>query len=52
MGYEPELQARRLQGRWDPVHLAAARAKRATARPVDLEDLAALTDADGGAASN
>jgi transcriptional regulator with XRE-family HTH domain len=27
MGYEPELQARRLQGRWDPVHLAAARAR-------------------------
>jgi hypothetical protein len=26
--------------------------KRASARPVDLEDLAALTDADGGTASN
>lgn len=25
MGYEPELAARRLSGRWDPVHLAAAR---------------------------
>jgi len=25
MGYEPELHARRLQGRWDPVHLAASR---------------------------
>jgi transcriptional regulator with XRE-family HTH domain len=27
MGYEPDLQARRLKGRWDPVHLAAARAR-------------------------
>ena len=27
MGYEPELQARRLQGRWDPVHLAAVRTR-------------------------
>jgi transcriptional regulator with XRE-family HTH domain len=25
MGYEPELDARRLRGRWDPVHLAALR---------------------------
>jgi transcriptional regulator with XRE-family HTH domain len=25
LGYEPELGARRLQGRWDPVHLAASR---------------------------
>ncbi len=25
MGLEPELQARRLRGRWDPVHLAALR---------------------------
>jgi hypothetical protein len=25
MGYEPDLRARRLSGRWDPVHLAAAR---------------------------
>jgi transcriptional regulator with XRE-family HTH domain len=24
MGYEPDLQARRLRGRWDPVHLAAS----------------------------
>jgi transcriptional regulator with XRE-family HTH domain len=24
MGYEPELQARRLHGRWDPAHLAAS----------------------------
>jgi hypothetical protein len=24
MGYEPELRARRLRGRWDPVHLAAS----------------------------
>jgi transcriptional regulator with XRE-family HTH domain len=32
MGYEPELGARRLQGRWDPVHLAAARARTPTER--------------------
>jgi transcriptional regulator with XRE-family HTH domain len=25
MGYTPELHARRLRGRWDPVHLAASR---------------------------
>lgn len=25
MGYEPELRAHRLTGRWDPVHLAVAR---------------------------
>jgi transcriptional regulator with XRE-family HTH domain len=25
MGYEPELRPRRLSGRWDPMHLAAAR---------------------------
>jgi transcriptional regulator with XRE-family HTH domain len=25
MGHEPELRARRLVGRWDPVHLAALR---------------------------
>jgi transcriptional regulator with XRE-family HTH domain len=25
MGYEPDLHARRLAGRWDPVHLAASR---------------------------
>lgn len=25
MGYEPALGARRLSGRWDPVHLKAAR---------------------------
>jgi transcriptional regulator with XRE-family HTH domain len=24
LGYEPELGARRLQGRWDPLHLAAS----------------------------
>ncbi len=24
MGLEPDLQARRLRGRWDPVHLAAS----------------------------
>ena len=27
MGYEPELAARRLTGRWDPVHLAASGAR-------------------------
>jgi transcriptional regulator with XRE-family HTH domain len=25
LGYEPELRARRLRGRWDPVHLEALR---------------------------
>lgn len=25
MGYEPELSALRLRGRWDPIHLSAAR---------------------------
>jgi transcriptional regulator with XRE-family HTH domain len=25
LGYEPELRARRLHGRWDPVHMAALR---------------------------
>jgi transcriptional regulator with XRE-family HTH domain len=25
LGYEPELSARRLHGRWDPAHLAASR---------------------------
>lgn len=25
MGFEPELRARRLHGRWDPLHLAALR---------------------------
>ena len=27
MGYEPELETRRLRGRWDPVHLSATRAR-------------------------
>jgi len=27
MGYEPELGTRRLRGRWDPLHLSAARAR-------------------------
>jgi transcriptional regulator with XRE-family HTH domain len=27
MGYEPQLGTRRLRGRWDPVHLSAARAR-------------------------
>jgi transcriptional regulator with XRE-family HTH domain len=25
MGYEPDLAARRLRGRWDPVHLSSLR---------------------------
>jgi hypothetical protein len=25
MGYEPNLDVRRLEGRWDPAHLAASR---------------------------
>jgi transcriptional regulator with XRE-family HTH domain len=32
MGHEPELRARRLAGRWDPVHLAALRARSPTER--------------------
>lgn len=32
MGYEPELQARRLRGRWDPVHLATVRERSAAER--------------------
>jgi transcriptional regulator with XRE-family HTH domain len=32
MGHEPELQARRLVGRWDPVHLAALRERSPTER--------------------
>lgn len=32
MGYEPDLQARRLGGRWDPVHLAASRRRTPTER--------------------
>lgn len=27
MGYEPELGAQRLRGRWDPLHLSAALAR-------------------------
>jgi transcriptional regulator with XRE-family HTH domain len=27
MGYEPQLGAQRLRGRWDPVHLSAVRAR-------------------------
>ena len=27
MGYEAELETRRLSGRWDPLHLRAARAR-------------------------
>jgi transcriptional regulator with XRE-family HTH domain len=32
MGYEPALDARRLRGRWDPLHLAAARARQPAER--------------------
>jgi transcriptional regulator with XRE-family HTH domain len=32
MGYEPELATRRLSGRWDPLHLRAARARPPTER--------------------
>jgi transcriptional regulator with XRE-family HTH domain len=35
MGYEPELRARRLRGRWDPVHLAASR-ERSPAERLEL----------------
>jgi hypothetical protein len=35
MGYEPDLRARRLRGRWDPVHLASLR-QRATAERLAL----------------
>jgi hypothetical protein len=32
MGYEPELRAQRLTGRWDPLHLAAAREREPSER--------------------
>lgn len=32
LGCEPELQARPLSGRWDPVHLAASRERSPTER--------------------
>jgi transcriptional regulator with XRE-family HTH domain len=35
MGYEPEITARRLTGRWDPVHLAASR-RRAPSQRLEL----------------
>jgi transcriptional regulator with XRE-family HTH domain len=35
MGLEPDLHAKRLPGRWDPVHLAAAR-KRSPAQRLEL----------------
>lgn len=35
MGCEPDLQARRLDGRWDPVHLAASR-RRSPAERLEL----------------
>jgi transcriptional regulator with XRE-family HTH domain len=35
MGYEPDLTARRLIGRWDPVHLAASR-ERSPAERLEL----------------
>lgn len=35
MGYEPDLQVRRLRGRWDRAHLAAAR-ERSPAERLEL----------------
>jgi transcriptional regulator with XRE-family HTH domain len=35
LGYEPELRARRLRGRWDPVHMDALR-KRSPAERLAL----------------
>jgi hypothetical protein len=35
MGYEPGLGARRLSGRWDPIHLAASR-ERSPAERLEL----------------
>jgi hypothetical protein len=35
MGYEPDLQLRRLRGRWDPAHLAASR-ERSPAERLEL----------------
>jgi hypothetical protein len=36
MGLEPELRVRRIQGRWDPLHLAALRER----PPADRLELA------------
>jgi hypothetical protein len=53
-----ELRARALEIDLGDIRVAVAgrddliNMKRASARPVDMEDLAALTDADGGTASN
>jgi hypothetical protein len=53
-----ELRARALEIDLGDIRVAVAgrddliSMKRASARPVDLQDLAALTDADGGTASN
>lgn len=53
-----DLRARALEIDLGDIRVAVAgrddliNMKRASARPVDLEDLAALTDADGGSASN
>ena len=35
MGHEPELRARRLRGRWDPVHLTSLR-ERSPAERLEL----------------
>jgi transcriptional regulator with XRE-family HTH domain len=35
MGFEPDVQAHRLHGRWDPVHLAASR-ERSPAQRLEL----------------
>lgn len=32
MGFEPDMHARRLRGRWDPVHLVASRGRSPAAR--------------------
>ena len=32
LGYEPELSGRRLQGRWDPIHMTALRERSAEER--------------------
>jgi transcriptional regulator with XRE-family HTH domain len=55
MGYEPDVRARRLQGRWDPVHLAALRARAPAERlelAISANRLAGRMRQAGGEASN
>jgi transcriptional regulator with XRE-family HTH domain len=55
MGYEPELRARRLHGRWDPVHLAALRERSPAERfelALSANRLAAALRHAGGEASD